>query len=157
MALRHVFRFDHRCVWPDGGVHWIHGVGEVLTGEANEVVGAVGVALDVDERIRLLEIERTASERARFLERTNRALVDSLDLGVVVDRITSAAVPELADWCSLVVTIDQPGDAPWVTVAHAEPDMVVWAKRLQKQFPYEPPPPRASPTSCAQVSPSSCR
>jgi GAF domain-containing protein/PAS domain-containing protein len=137
VELRHVFGFDHRCVWPNGGVHWIHGVGEVLTGEANEVVGAVGVALDIDERVRLLEIEHIASERARFLERTNRVLVDSLDLGVVVDRITSAAIHELADWCSLVVTIDQPGDAPLVAVAHSEPAMVVWAKRLQKQYPYD--------------------
>ncbi len=81
LALRHVFSFDHRCVWPDGASHWIHGVGEVLIGDANEVVGAVGVALDIDERMRLLEVERTASERARFLERTNRVLIESLDLG----------------------------------------------------------------------------
>lgn len=137
VARRDVFSFDHRCLWPDGSVHWIHGVGEVLTGQVGEVVGAVGVALDIDDRIRLLEIERTVSARARFLERTNRALIESLGLGVVVDRITSAAVHELADWCSLVVTIDQPVDAPLITVAHTEPDMVVWAKRLQKQFPYD--------------------
>ena len=137
LALRHVFSFDHRCVWPDGASHWIHGVGEVLIGDANEVVGAVGVALDIDERMRLLEVERTASERARFLERTNRVLIESLDLGVVADRITSAAVAELADWCSLVVTIDQPDESPLISVAHTDPEMVVWAKRLQKQFPYD--------------------
>jgi GAF domain-containing protein/PAS domain-containing protein len=137
MLLGEVFAFDHRCVWPDGGVHWIQGVGEVVTGDAGEVVGAVGVAIDIDERIRLLEVERAASERVRFVERTNRALIDSLDLETVVDRITSAAVHELADWCSLVVTIDQPADAPLVTVAHADPEMVVWAQRLQKRFPYD--------------------
>ena len=101
------------------------------------MVGAVGLALDVDDRIRLLEIERTASKRASFLERTNRVLVESLDMGVVVEQITSAAIQELADWCSLVVTIDQPDGAPLVAVAHTDPDMVVWAKRLQKQFPYD--------------------
>lgn len=65
-------------------------------------------------------------------------LIDSLDLGVVVDRITSAAVDELADWCSLVVTVDQPGDAPLLfTVAHPDPAMVIWAERLQNQYPYD--------------------
>ena len=27
------FRFDHRCVWPDGSVHWLEGVGEILLHE----------------------------------------------------------------------------------------------------------------------------
>ncbi len=137
LVQRQVFSFDHRCVWPDGTAHWIHGVGEVVIGESDDVVGAVGVALDIDERVRLLEVERAVSERAGFLERTNRVLFESLDLGTVVDRITQAAVAELADWCSVVVTIDQPAEAPLIAVAHGDPEMVVWAKRLQKRFPYD--------------------
>lgn len=137
LAQPQVFSFDHRCTWPDGTVHWIHGVGEVVIGDSDDVVGAVGVALDIDERVHLLEVERTVSDRAKFLERTNRVLFESLDLGAVVDRIAQAAVAELADWCSVVVTIDQPGEAPLITVAHGDPEMVVWATRLQERFPYD--------------------
>ncbi len=146
VKLRDVFSFDHRCVWPDGTSHWLHGVGQVI-GDDDEVTGAVGLAMDIDERVRLLDIERRAAERARFLERTHRALVESLDLDEVVDRITSAAIEELAAWCSLAVTIDHPVDAPLIAVAHADPDMVVWAKELQRRFPFDP----AGETGVAQV------
>ena len=30
---RRPFRFDHRCVWPDGSVHWLEGVGEMVFDE----------------------------------------------------------------------------------------------------------------------------
>lgn len=72
---RHPFRFDHRCVWPDGSVHWLEAVGETVLGPDGEVVGATGVTLDVDRRLAaqadheaLLEGERAArveSEQAR--------------------------------------------------------------------------------------------
>ncbi|HEX2155343.1 MAG TPA: GAF domain-containing protein [Acidimicrobiia bacterium] len=60
-------KFDHRCVWPDGSVHWIESRGGILVDDKGEVVGAAGVALDVDsrrltqeERNRLFESERAA-------------------------------------------------------------------------------------------------
>jgi GAF domain-containing protein len=106
--------------------------------EHGEVVGAAGLSLDIDERVRLLEVERTAAARARFLERTNRALVESLDLDEVIERITTSAIEALADWCSLVVTIDQPASAPLISVAHADPEMVASAEQVQSRFPYDP-------------------
>src|SRR5476649_1435976 len=52
---RRPFRFDHRCVWPDGSVHWLEGVGEMLLDDRGEVTGATGVTLDVGERRRAQE------------------------------------------------------------------------------------------------------
>ncbi|HEX4979869.1 MAG TPA: SpoIIE family protein phosphatase, partial [Acidimicrobiales bacterium] len=140
-----VFRFDHRCVWPDGSVHWLHGVGEAVVDDDGKVVGAAGLTLNIDERVRLLEIERTATARARFLERTNRALVESLDLDEVLERITNSAIDGLADWCSLVVTIDQPSETPLIAIAHADPAMVTWARQLQRQYPFDPDAPSGVP------------
>jgi GAF domain-containing protein/anti-sigma regulatory factor (Ser/Thr protein kinase) len=65
------FRFDHRCVWPDGSIHWLEGVGEVVVNELGEVIGATGVTLDVDER-------RTAQhEREALLDGERAARVES--------------------------------------------------------------------------------
>ncbi|HEY5014919.1 MAG TPA: GAF domain-containing protein [Acidimicrobiia bacterium] len=75
VAERRPFRFDHRCVWPDGSTHWLEGVGEMVLDEEGNVVGATGVTLNVDQRMTaqderesLLEGERAArleSEQAR--------------------------------------------------------------------------------------------
>ncbi len=60
---REPFRFDHRCTWPDGSVHWIEGIGDVIVSdESDEVIGAFGLAIDIDERHREIE------ERSRLLE-----------------------------------------------------------------------------------------
>lgn len=146
------FRFDHRCVWPDGTVHWLEGIGEVELDGAGEVVGAIGVAANVDERhrvsdqfARLLQIERTARERSDYLARTNEVLVHALHLDEVIEQVTAAAVPELADWCSVVVTMDRPADDPLISIAHADPEMVMGAKRLQGRFPYDPNAPTGAP------------
>ncbi len=138
LTAKGVFGFDHRCVWPDGSVHWIQGVGEVTTDEAGEVIGAIGLALNVDERKRLIDIETRARDRFEYLDRTNRALVESLDTGEVIDRITSAAVPQLADWCVVVVSMDCPREDPLISVAHSDPEMVKYARQLQERFPYDP-------------------
>jgi serine phosphatase RsbU (regulator of sigma subunit) len=65
------FRFDHRTVWPDGSVHWIEGRGETILDARGDVTGAIGVAIDIDERRRadlermaLLASERRARENA---------------------------------------------------------------------------------------------
>lgn len=136
IAQRGDFRFDHRCVWPDGSTHWLCWVGEVLTSAQGDVVGAAGVAVDIDDRVHFLDVEHRARQRSEFIGRTNRALVHSLDLPEVVQHITAAAVPELADWCSLIVAVDQPADAPIITVAHADPEMVAFARRLELRFPF---------------------
>ena len=139
------FRFDHRCVWPDESVHWLEGIGDVQLDASGEVIGATGVALGIDQRqhlsaqlTRLLEIERTARERSEFLARTGEVLASALDVDDLVEQVTLAAVPDLADWCSVVLTVDRPHDDPLVSVAHIDPAMVVWAKRLQTRFPYDP-------------------
>ena len=142
---RQQFRFDHRCVWPDGTQHWVEGIGEVVLGDNNEVVGAFGLAVDVDERhrqieerTRLVDFERSQRRRVEFLDNINDVLAMSVDVSLIVQRVTDSVIPDLAPWCSIVVSIDRPRAKPSITVAHADPEKVRWAEQVQLDYPYDP-------------------
>jgi PAS domain S-box-containing protein len=141
---RGVFRFDHRCVWADGAVHWIEGMGEITVAPSGEVTGAVGVALDIDdrrrateERDRLIAVERAARERSEYVARVNQGLGSTLDVDETIERITAAAVPYLADWCALVVVADQPAREPIRAVAHVDPELAAQARDAVARIPFD--------------------
>ena len=145
VAQREPFRFDHRCKWADGTVHWIEGIGEVIVDESDEIIGAFGLAIDIDERhrqieerTRLLEIERQQRERVEFLSKVNDVLAFSVDVGEIVQRVTASVIPDLAEWCSVVVSIDRRRDRPLISVAHRDPEKVKWAEQVQQDHPYDP-------------------
>jgi PAS domain S-box-containing protein len=139
-----VFRFDHRCVWADGSVHWLEGMGEVTLGPGGEMAGAVGVALDIEgrrsaaeERDRLLAVERVARERSDYLARVNQGLGSTLDVDETIERITAAAVPYFADWCALVVVADHPKREPLRAVAHVDPELAARAREAVTRIPFD--------------------
>lgn len=146
VAQRQPFRFDHRTMWPDGSIHWIEGIGDVIVHQTNgEVIGAFGLAIDIDERHReieernrLLDIERRQRERVEYLAKVNDVLAFSVDVNEIVQRVTQSVIPELAEWCSIVVSIDRRRDRPSITVAHRDPDKVKWAQQIQRDYPYDP-------------------
>jgi GAF domain-containing protein/PAS domain-containing protein len=146
VATGEPFRFDHRCVWPDGSVHWIEGIGDVIVAaHGGDVVGAFGLAIDVDERHReveernrLLEVERRQRERMEYLAKVNDVLAYSFDAAEIVKSVTVAVVPELAAWCSIVIAIDRRRERPSITVAHSDPAKVKWAEQIQRDYPYDP-------------------
>ena len=143
---RETFRFDHRCTWPDGSVHWLESIGDVLVDEkTDQVVGGFGLAVDVDERhrqveerTRLLEFERQQRERAEYLGSINEVFSRSLDVDEIVRTVTTSVIPEFADWSAIVVSIDRPRARPSITVAHRDPDKVRWLEELLRQYPYDP-------------------
>lgn len=145
VAQREPFRFDHRCRWPDGTVHWIEGIGQVIAGDGDEILGAFGLAIDIDdrhrdleERTRLLELERRQRERVEFLSRVNDVLAFSVDVGEILQRVTTSVIPDLAEWCAVVISIDRRRDRPWISVAHRDPEKVRWAEQVQHDYPYDP-------------------
>jgi len=146
LEAREPFRFDHRSPWPDGTIHWIEGIGDVIVdADTDEVAGAYGLAIDVDdrhrqmeERTRLFELERRQLERATYLAKVNDVLANSVDAEEIVKRVTESVVPELAEWCSVVISIDRRRDRPSITAAHADPAKVAFAEQVQRDFPYDP-------------------
>ncbi|MEO8267575.1 MAG: SpoIIE family protein phosphatase [Ilumatobacteraceae bacterium] len=146
IATGRPFRFDHRCLWADGSTHWIEGIGDVIVADHDgEAIGAFGLTIDVDERhreveerTRLLELERRQRERMEYLAKVNDVLAYSFDAAEIVQRVTESVVPELAEWCSIVIAIDRRRDRPFITVAHRDPAKVKWAEQVQRDHPYDP-------------------
>ena len=57
-------RFDHRCIWPDGSVHWIEGRGTIAYDDTGTVVGGAGIALGIDARRAFLRLSTALSSAA---------------------------------------------------------------------------------------------
>jgi PAS domain S-box-containing protein len=60
---------EYRIVRPDGGVRWVEGVGQVISGEDGTPERMLGVCVDVTERVQVLAREQTAREE---IERASR-------------------------------------------------------------------------------------
>lgn len=151
VAARATYRVEHRVVWPDGSVHWIASAGAVTVDEHGEVTGTVGCVLDITERVsRLLERERLARDaveiaerervqrqRLEFLGAINDALNASTTVRELMVNVTASTVPRLGDWCSIHL-LEKGARLPDVEIAHVDPEMVAYARRLQERFPYDP-------------------
>jgi PAS domain S-box-containing protein len=98
----------HRCVWPDGSVHWLEGRGRVLTDERGHAVGSVGVVLDVTEREeRQAALARRAAEDHRLIQSVQRALlpvrmprVDGVEFAARYEAAPGSAIG--GDWYAFV-------------------------------------------------------
>lgn len=145
------YQVEHRVTWPDGSVHWLQGYGRAMFGPDGSVIGAIGCTADVTERKsaeldaerrarraeRLAERERRQRERLEFLARVNDAARVATNHQMLMRSVTTAAVPQLGDWCALHF-VPEPGQAPEVQVAHADPAKIAWAHELQGRYPYDP-------------------
>lgn len=87
---------------------------------------AVNVLEDVTEA-------KEQERRDRFLAHASEALASSLDYEETLRRVAELAVPDLADWCS--VHMFENGRIRQLAVAHAEPEMVAYARELQTRYP----------------------
>ena len=88
----------------------------------------VGLAL---ERSLIAEKEEKLRERLAFLDASTALLTSSLDLSEMLGWLTSLAVPQLADWCSISVLSEDSGLIEPVAVAHQDPARRRWAEEMQ--------------------------
>ena len=117
------YEMEHRVLWPDGTVHWLHGSGHVTVDPAGNVTGTIGCSRDITTQVEAdrqrdeltrraldaVEEERIHRERLEVLSVINDALAAAGTREEVMANVVHAAVPVLADWCSLHVLGDGPG------------------------------------------------
>lgn len=51
VAAKSDYDVEHRCIWPDGSVHWLQGRGSVTMFPNGDVSGTVGCVGDITERV----------------------------------------------------------------------------------------------------------
>src|SRR6185312_6091201 len=83
------------------------------------------------ERARLSATERSLRERLSFLDEAMALLTSSLDLERTLERLTSLAVPQLADWCAINVLVEETGEIEQLVVAHQDPERKRWAEEVR--------------------------
>jgi PAS domain S-box-containing protein len=82
----------HTIVKATGEEHWSVTKATPVRDEHGAVVLAVNIIEDVTDA-------RLAERQQRFLSAASMLVSSSLDIDVTLDKVASAAVPELADWC----------------------------------------------------------
>ena len=87
-----------------------------------------GLAL---ERSLIAEKEQTLRERLAFLDSSTALLTSSLDIDELLGWLTSLAVPQLADWCSIAVVSEETGLIEPRAVAHQDLRRKRWAEEMQ--------------------------
>ncbi len=137
-------RYFHR----DGRVVWMDLTAALQRGEDGEPRYCISVVEDISERkeaererLRLLELERSAREdaeragaRLSFLAEASTLLASSLDYEETLANVAKLAVPGVADWCT-VDLVDEGGRLERLAVAHKDPDKVAWALELNRRYP----------------------
>jgi PAS domain S-box-containing protein len=129
---------DLRVVWPDGATHWYDARWRVVV-DAQDGPTIVGIA-------RLIDAERAALGRMRFLADVSEALDASLEMDRTLTAVADLCVRDLADWCSIDMA-DADQELRNVAVAHVDPAKVELAHRMRERY---PPDPRAA-TGAAEV------
>ena len=140
---------EHRVVRPDGRMFWASGTGRPLLGPDGAVVGMVGVGADISEQRAAHEatlaaeaataIAQEAAARSQsrlaLLGRASRVLGASLNVATTLQQLADIVVHEgLADWC----TVELPGGPHGLSrlaLAHRDPAMVEFARRVQEDYP----------------------
>lgn len=64
------YNIQHRVVWPDGSIHWLHEVGDILKSEEGEPQHMLGVVRDITE---LKKAEKNIIEAREEAEKANLA------------------------------------------------------------------------------------
>jgi signal transduction histidine kinase/PAS domain-containing protein len=81
---------------------------------------------------------RRARDASEFLVEASRVLASSLDYETTLQNLASAAVPRIADWCSIDM-LQSPGDRSWpptlrrVALTHQNPQRVALVERLRER------------------------
>jgi len=96
--------------------------------------GSVAMAINVFEDI---TEHKLAELRQKYLSESSRVLSSTLDPDKVLRQVASLAVPEIADWC-VVDMAGEDGTINRVALAHADPEQVARANRLQERYPPDP-------------------
>ncbi|MGE0448186.1 MAG: ATP-binding protein [Vicinamibacterales bacterium] len=104
---------------------------------SNLVAAALTSAELYEDQRRAREAADHARQQATFLADAGTALSASLDYESTLATVARLAVPLVADWCAVDIVTER-GALQRLAVAHADPEKVALAERLQERYPADP-------------------
>jgi PAS domain S-box-containing protein len=94
---------------------------------------AQGNEVGVSQVMRDITPRKQAEATARFLAEVNDVLASSLDYATTLASIARLAVPHIADWCAVYITLDD-GTIQQLVLTHVDPTQVERAHELQRRY-----------------------
>lgn len=88
-------------------------------------------------RVRLLDRERRRRDELEFLAQLTDTAIEAADYTELMQRVCSAAVPTLGDYCALYF-LPETAVMPEVTFAHVDPAQTSFFEELMRRFPFDP-------------------
>ncbi|HJU37238.1 MAG TPA: ATP-binding protein [Gaiellaceae bacterium] len=85
------------------------------------------------ERARFSAAEQALRERLSFLSEATALLTSSLELERTLALLTELAVPQLADWCTISMLVEETGEIEQLVVAHQDPERKRWAEEMRER------------------------
>ena len=114
------------------------GFDEVLDDRDVEFLEAVAAQVaQAIIRVQLLERERRRQIELEFLARLTNTALEASDHTDLMQRVCSAAVPTMGDYCSIYF-VSETAALPEVTFAHVDPDQTLFLEELMRRFPFDP-------------------
>lgn len=100
----------------------------------NLAAAALGTAELYERQVELRSEAEHLQRRAAFLSEAGAVLGSSLDYEATLARVAQAAVPTLADWCTVDV-LEESGRLRSVALAHQNPAKVEFAREFRRKYP----------------------
>ncbi len=128
-AAHAAFSAEYRLRDRDGFYRWVLTRGTPRMEESTRFTGFIGSCTDI-------HAQRLESQRRVFLDHATQVLASSLNHDVTLQHVAELAVPELADWCTVLLVGDD-GVPERVAVAHADPERVEMARAYERRYPVD--------------------
>ena len=128
------FQGEWRIVHEDGSERWALAFGRMhFAGEGDAISAAqlIGTVLDITD-------QKNAEARQRVLARLGSELLVAADEQLALQRLTDAAVAELADWAVVDVIEPDRRTARRVAMAHADPAKLDAMREMATRYPPDP-------------------
>jgi PAS domain S-box-containing protein len=121
-----VFEAEFRLQAADGTYRWHLGRSVPIRGVGGEIDFWVGTATDIHD-------QKRTQQAQQFLLETGARLASTLDYVAALREVARAAVPAVADWCTVHVLEDDRLEQ--VAITHVDPHKLMYAEELQRRYP----------------------
>ena len=121
-----IFESAFRFRSADGGYRWHLGRAVPIRDANGDIDFWVGTSTDIHD-------QKRTEEAQRFLLEAGERLASTLDYATALREVARAAVPAVADWCTVHVLEND--ELRQLAVTHVDPQKVVLAEELQQRYP----------------------